>query len=119
MLVTEEMRDIALSAGEKVVDADDIAAPLQEALAQMGAEKSGPAGDENALFKVHGTATRASGPFSEIFTLAQSALQDHQGENRLSDKTLQCVKHPRAPVQNEPFAKETVEEHGERQDIRE
>jgi hypothetical protein len=52
-LTIEEMGDVALGASEEVVDADDIAAALQQALAQMRAEKSGPARDEDASLEVH------------------------------------------------------------------
>ena len=48
-----QMRDVALGAGEEIVDADEIGAALQQALAQMRAEKAGPAGHQNALFEMH------------------------------------------------------------------
>ena len=35
-------------AGEEVVDAEDVGALRQQALAQMGAEKAGAAGDQNS-----------------------------------------------------------------------
>jgi hypothetical protein len=52
-LGADEMSDVALGAGEEVVDADDIRAPLQQSLAQMRAEEAGPAGHQNALFQMH------------------------------------------------------------------
>jgi hypothetical protein len=48
------MGDVALGAGEEIVDADEVGASLQQALAQMRTEKSGSAGHENAFFEMHG-----------------------------------------------------------------
>ena len=45
----QEMGDICLLACEKIVDADDVVPVIDEPLAQMRAEKTGPAGDENAI----------------------------------------------------------------------
>ena len=52
-LGADEMRDVALGAGEEIVDADDVVAALQQALAQMRAEEPGPAGHEYPLFEMH------------------------------------------------------------------
>jgi hypothetical protein len=52
-LVADDMGDVALGAGEEIVDTDEIGAALQQALAQMRAEKARPAGHENSLFKMH------------------------------------------------------------------
>ena len=52
-LVIEQVLDVAAGAGEEIVDADDIGALGQQALAQMRAEEAGAAGDQNALFEMH------------------------------------------------------------------
>src|SRR5262249_19056237 len=56
-IVADEMGDVALGAGEEIVDADEVGATLQQALAQMRAEKAGTAGHQNALFEMHGEST--------------------------------------------------------------
>ncbi len=48
------MCDVALAAGVKIIAADDIAAFLEQSLAEKGAQKPGPAGDQNTLSKMHG-----------------------------------------------------------------
>jgi hypothetical protein len=53
MLFADQVLDIALGPGEEIVDTDDIAARREQALAQMRAEKSGTAGDQDALFEMH------------------------------------------------------------------
>ena len=45
--VVEQMRDVALGAGEEVVDADDVVAAFEQPVAQMRAEKAGAAGDHD------------------------------------------------------------------------
>jgi hypothetical protein len=45
--VVEEVLDVALAAGEEVVEADDFVAFVEEAFAEVGAEESGAAGDED------------------------------------------------------------------------
>jgi hypothetical protein len=60
-LVADDMRDVTLGAGEEIVDADEIGAALQQALAQMRAEKTGPAGHENAFFKMHARSVHITG----------------------------------------------------------
>jgi hypothetical protein len=46
--VVEEVLDVALSAGEEVVEADDFVAFVEEAFAEVGTEEAGSAGDEDA-----------------------------------------------------------------------
>ena len=46
--VPQEVGDVELAAGKEVVDRHDIVAVLEEAFAEMGTEKAGAAGDENA-----------------------------------------------------------------------
>jgi hypothetical protein len=45
--VIEEVLDVALAAGEEVVEADDFVAFVEEAFAEVGAEESGAAGNED------------------------------------------------------------------------
>ena len=45
----EQMGDVRLLAGEKIVQADDVMPSLQQPFAEVGAEKTGPAGNENSL----------------------------------------------------------------------
>jgi hypothetical protein len=52
-LATHERGDVALGAGEEVVDTDEIGTALQQTVAQMGTEKAGSPGDEDSLFNVH------------------------------------------------------------------
>jgi hypothetical protein len=41
-----EVGDVAFPAGEEVVEADDFVAVAKEAIAEVGAEEAGAAGDE-------------------------------------------------------------------------
>ena len=41
--MADEMLDVALLAGEEIIDADDLMADLEQAVAQMRAEKAGAA----------------------------------------------------------------------------
>ena len=52
-MVVDHAIDVAAGAGEKVIDADDIGAVFEQALAQMRAEKSGAAGHNHAGFEMH------------------------------------------------------------------
>ena len=45
----EQMRDVGLLAGEEIVEADDVVSLLDQPLAQMRAQKAGPAGHQNAF----------------------------------------------------------------------
>jgi hypothetical protein len=47
--VGEEVFDVLFGAGEEVVHADDFAAFLQEAFAEVGSQESGSACDEDAF----------------------------------------------------------------------
>jgi len=47
--VRVERGEVVARAREEVVDADDVVAPLEQALAQVGAEEPGAAGDQNAF----------------------------------------------------------------------
>ena len=44
--VVEQMQDVVLGAGEKVIEAEDIVAVGEQALAEVGTEEAGAAGDE-------------------------------------------------------------------------
>jgi hypothetical protein len=44
----EEMRDVLPRACEEIVETDDLMPVCQEPLAQMGADETGPAGNEDA-----------------------------------------------------------------------
>src|SRR5436309_3222546 len=48
MRIAEEMRDVVLCAGKKIVDAQHIVTRRQETLAKMRSEKPGSAGHEHA-----------------------------------------------------------------------
>jgi hypothetical protein len=52
-MVIEQMIDIALRAGEEIVDAYDIPTIREQSLTEMRAEKASPPGDQYARFKVH------------------------------------------------------------------
>ena len=52
-MVVDDAIDVAAGAGEKVIDTDDIGAVLEQALAQVRAEKSGTAGHNHAGFEMH------------------------------------------------------------------
>jgi hypothetical protein len=47
--VIEQMFDVAAGAGEKIIEANDIGALCQKALAQMRTEEAGAAGHQNTL----------------------------------------------------------------------
>jgi hypothetical protein len=49
ILVVEQMGDVRLPTGEKVVHANDIMAVVEEAFAKVRTEKTGSAGDEDAF----------------------------------------------------------------------
>ncbi len=44
----QQMGDVVLAAGEQVVETDDLMAVAQQPVAEMAAEKTGTAGDEDA-----------------------------------------------------------------------
>ena len=46
--VVQQVHDVVFGAGEKVIQADDIVAIVQQALAQMLAEETGTSGDQCA-----------------------------------------------------------------------
>jgi hypothetical protein len=50
----DQVGDVALAAGVEVVAADDVAALLQQALAEKGAQEPGAARDQDAFAKMHG-----------------------------------------------------------------
>ena len=49
MRVGQQVRDVVLAAGEIIVDAEHVVALGEQPLAQMRAEKTGAAGDQNAF----------------------------------------------------------------------
>ena len=49
--IPHKMLDVGLTPGEEIVEADDFMPLLDEAVAKMGAKKSGSAGDEDAHWK--------------------------------------------------------------------
>jgi hypothetical protein len=67
VVTIQEMTDILLGAGEEIIQAEDIVRILQQAFAEVGTEKSGTAGDQDAhfipcLFRLFGL-FGSSGPF--------------------------------------------------------
>ena len=46
--IAHEVGDVALPAGEKIVEADDFISLVEKSLAEMGPKKAGSAGDQNA-----------------------------------------------------------------------
>jgi hypothetical protein len=52
-VVVDYAIDIAPGAGEEVIDADEVGAVLEQALAQMRAEKTGTAGHNHTGFEMH------------------------------------------------------------------
>jgi hypothetical protein len=57
-MVLEHSIDIAPCTSEVIIDADDIGALFEQALAEMRAEKSGPSSNEDASFEVHSSSSR-------------------------------------------------------------
>jgi hypothetical protein len=49
--VADQMSDVSLLPGEQIVHAQDIVTGLQQAIAKMGSQKSGAAGDQGPVFK--------------------------------------------------------------------
>ena len=49
----QQVADVGLLAGEEVVQADDVVTVGDQALAEMRAEKAGPAGDQDSLDRPH------------------------------------------------------------------
>jgi hypothetical protein len=68
-MVIEQVIDVAARAGEKIIDADDAGAVLEQSLAKMRTQKSSPAGHKYARFKVH-----ASSPQRPSFSVVASRL---------------------------------------------
>ena len=52
-LVIEQMLDVVPCAGEEIVDAEHLAAALQQPFGEMRAEKAGSAGNENSSLEMH------------------------------------------------------------------
>ena len=52
-VVVDDAIDVAPGAGEKVIDADEVGAVFEQALAQMRAEKTGTAGHNHTRFEMH------------------------------------------------------------------
>ena len=61
--VVEQVGDVVLGAGEEVVDADDVVALGQQALAEVAAQEAGAAGNQNPFSQcvVHGVKDEISG----------------------------------------------------------
>jgi hypothetical protein len=53
MLVIEQGLDVRATAGKEIVKTNNICAAGQQALTQMRTEKSGTAGDKDALLQMH------------------------------------------------------------------
>jgi hypothetical protein len=51
----QQVRDVVLAAGEKIVEAKDVVSRADQALAQMGAEKAGAPCHEDSLLGIVGT----------------------------------------------------------------
>jgi hypothetical protein len=47
-LIHQQMRDVRQSAGGQVIHADDLVLPIQQGLAEVGAEKTGTTSDNNS-----------------------------------------------------------------------
>ncbi len=47
--VAQQVRDVALAAGEEIVDTEHIVAAADQAIAQVRTEKAGAAGDQDAF----------------------------------------------------------------------
>jgi hypothetical protein len=56
-IAPEQSLDVLDLAGLEIVDADDLIAPVEKPLAEMGPQKSGSAGDNDSC---HGSATDAA-----------------------------------------------------------
>ena len=69
--IAEQVRDVALGAGEQVVDAEHLVALGDQPVDEMRAEESGPAGDQDALAAVgearHGYCAATVRPASACF----------------------------------------------------
>ena len=59
--VIEQVFNIAARAGEEIIDANHHGSSRQQALAQMGAEKAGAAGNQYAFLDVHHITPRCRG----------------------------------------------------------
>ena len=53
-----EVGNVALAAGKKVIEANDVVAVFEQAVAEVGTQKAGAAGDKNT----HGAAESRDGP---------------------------------------------------------
>jgi hypothetical protein len=85
LVVIEQMVDIALRAGEEVVDANDVRALREQAIAEVRAEEAGAPGNQYARFKrhvpqlpqfrkIHTTAGRALHPAARPLYLRQESM---------------------------------------------
>jgi hypothetical protein len=51
--VVEQMIDVALRAGEEIIDANDVRAACEQAIKEMRAEEASTPGNQYAHFKIH------------------------------------------------------------------
>jgi hypothetical protein len=64
--VVEQMIDVALRAGEEIIDANDVRAACEQAITEMRAEEASTPGNQYAHFKIHVPA---------IFTALRAIMQ--------------------------------------------
>ena len=50
--IVEQMGDVVLGPGEEIIQAEHVVAGIEQAIAEMRAEKPRPAGDEDAFAEV-------------------------------------------------------------------
>src|SRR5262249_47549483 len=53
VVVIEQMLDIALRAGEEIIDANDVGAIREQTIAEVRAEETGASGNQYERFKMH------------------------------------------------------------------
>lgn len=51
--IAEEVKDVSLGTGVKIVDTEHLAIVFLKSLAQVRSQKTRSAGDQNPLFRVH------------------------------------------------------------------
>ena len=82
----QQMHDVGLLAGEKIVDADDIVPLLNQSIAQMRPDKTSPASHDNALECIRHSHIKFIGQ------LMQCLFQKHKYGSRIDTNSHQSTR---------------------------
>ena len=95
----EQVGDVRLLAGEEVVQADDVVPALEQPLAEMGAEKAGPAGDQNPFDGRHVSDSWSQGMLSNPTThVPMPAMPTSIGQCDVTRRVSLTMRQPITPI---------------------